>query len=100
MKWWIKCVAAVLVILLLALLCISLVKGISGVLLRGETNAAEPDPMFETPAETVSPPPQLYAEETQRPHKTLDDYVPEVLSPVDKTAAELIEEAKGRSASP
>ena len=94
MKWWIKLIAAAAVVILLVVLCLSLVRGISGVLLRGEINAAEPDPMFETPAETVTPPPQLYAEETQKPHKTLDDYVPENESPVDKTAAELIEEAK------
>lgn len=94
MKRWIKLIAAAAVVLLLVLLCVSLVRGISDVLLRGEINAAEPDPMFETPAETVTPPPELYAEETQRPHKTLDDYIPEVETPVDKTAAELIEEAK------
>ena len=95
MKWWIKLIAAVLAIVLLALLCVSLVRGVSGILSRGEHSAAEPDPMFEIPAETVTPPPALYAEETQRPHKTLDDHIPEVETPVDKTAAELIAEAQG-----
>ena len=95
MKWWIRLFSAIAAVILLILLCILLVRGVSDMLLRGEINAAEPDPMFETPAETVSPPPELYAEETQRPHKTLDDYIPEVETPVDKTAAELIEEAQG-----
>ena len=94
MKWWIKLIAAVAAILLLILLCVSLVRGVSGVLSRGELNASESDPMFETPVETVAPPPGLYAEETQRPHKTLDDYIPEIETPVDKTAAELIAEAQ------
>lgn len=96
MKWWIRLIAAIAVAACLILLCISLVRSLSDVLLRGEINASEPDPMFETPAETVTPPPQLYAEETQRPHKTLDDYIPEIETPVDKTAADLIEEAKNK----
>ena len=94
MKPWIRLIAAIIAIALLALLCISLVRGVSFILKKGELSSAEPDPMFETPAETVTPPPGLYAEETQRPHKTLDDYIPEIETPVDKTAAELIAEAQ------
>lgn len=94
MKWWIKLIAAAAVIILLIVLCFALVRGVSGVLLRGEINASEPDPMFEIPAETVTRPPDLYPEASQPPRKTLDDYIPEVESPVDKTAAELIAEAR------
>ncbi len=100
MKWWIKLIASVAAVLLLLLLCIALVRGVTGILSHGESSAPEPDPMFEIPAETVTPPPGLYAEETQPPHKTLDDYVPEIETPVDKTASELIEEAKNRRLAP
>ena len=50
--------------------------------------------MFAEEAELPTRPPELDAEEPQREHLTLDDYVPEVETPVDKTAEELIEEAK------
>lgn len=94
MKQSFRLIAAVAAILLLALLCVALVRGVSDVLQRGEINAAEPDPMFETPAETVTRPPDLYPEETQPPRQTLDDYIPKIETPVDKTAAELIAEAQ------
>lgn len=63
-------------------------------LLNADFSASEPDPMFAEPAETVTRPPELDAEEEAPPHPTLDDYVPAVETPVDKTAAELIEEAQ------
>ena len=94
MKHSFRLIAAVIAILLLVLLCIALVRGVSNVLQRGEINTSEPDPMFETPAEIVTRPPDLYPEETQPPRKTLDDYIPEIETPVDKTAADLIAEAR------
>ena len=39
-------------------------------------------------------PPELDAEEEQKEHPTLDDYVPEVETPVDRTVEQLIEEAR------
>jgi len=92
MRWWIKLIAVLIVVAVLAALTLSLGNSLMDVL-NGAKPDSEPDPMFAQQAETVTRPPELYAEETQRPHKTLDDYVPEVQTPVDKTADELIREA-------
>lgn len=91
---WIKIAATLVVIAALAYLGYALVQGTSAFLSGAALNAGEPDPMFAE--ETVQPtrPPELDAEEQQHAHPTLDDYVPEVETPVDKTAAQLIEEAK------
>ena len=50
--------------------------------------------MFAEEPELPTRPPELDAEEAQREHPTLDDYVPEVETPVDRTLEQLIEEAK------
>ena len=92
-----KLVAALAVIILLAALCFGMVKGLVAFLNRSDFDAGEPDPMFAEEAVQVTPPPELYVEEAQKEHLTLDDYVPEEESPVDKTAAELIEEAQAKS---
>ena len=52
------------------------------------------DPMFAEEAEKITRPPELDMEETPPDRPTLDDYVPEVESPVDMTVEELIEEAQ------
>ena len=93
----IKLVTALVIIILLALMCVGIVKGLIGVLNRSDLDAGEPDPMFAEEAVQVTRPPELYAEEEPRDHPTLDDYVPEEETPVDKTAAELIEEAQGQA---
>ena len=93
----IKLFAALAVIVLLAALCFGMVRGLIGFLNRSDLDAGEPDPMFAEETVQVTRPPELYAEEAQKEHPTLDDYVPAEETPVDKTAAELIEEAQGRS---
>ena len=77
---WIKLIAALAVIVVLAYLGYAVVRGAFDFLSGADLNAGEPDPMF--------------AEEAQREHPTLDDYVPEVETPVDRTLEQLIEEAK------
>ena len=93
MSKWIKLALLLVVIALLLLVAWRLIRG-TGQILSGAQDSDETDPMFAQ--ETVLPtrPPQLDAEETQAPHDTLDDYVPKAETPVDKTAEELIEEAR------
>ena len=93
----IKVVLALVMVILLAVLCFGIVKGLIGILNHSDFDAGEPDPMFAEEAVQVTRPPELYAEEAQKDHPTLDDYVPEEETPVDKTAAELIAEAQAQS---
>lgn len=94
MKKWIKWVLLLLVLAALVWLALNLSNGLLSLIGGADVNASEPDPMFAEEMETVTRPPELYAEETQKPHKTLDDYQAPDAAPVDKTASELIEEAK------
>ena len=89
--------AALVVIMLLVGLCFAMVRGLVGVLNRSDLDISEPDPMFAEEAEMVTRPPDLYEETEQKEHPTLDDYVPEEETPVDKTAEELIREAQAKS---
>ena len=91
---WIKLIAALIVIAVLAYLGYAVVQGTFDFLSGADLNAGEPDPMFAEEAEIPTRPPELDAEEPQREHLTLDDYVPEVETPVDRTVEQLIEEAK------
>ncbi len=93
MSKWIKLALLLAVMILLLLAAWRIIRG-TGQILLGSKDSGEADPMFAE--ETVLPtrPPQPDAEETQTPHDTLDDYVPETETPVDKTAAELIDEAR------
>ena len=93
----IKVVTALVMVILLAVLCFGIVKGLIGFLNRSDFEVGEPDPMFMEETVQVTRPPELYAEEAQKDHPTLDDYVPEEETPVDKTAAELIAEAQAQS---
>ncbi len=95
---WIKLVLALAAIALLLWLGYALVQGIFGALRGADLNSGEPDPMFAEEAVLPTRPPELDAEPTQPEHPTLDDYVPEVESPVDKTAEELIREAEAGGA--
>lgn len=98
MRWWMKLIFGLLAIALLLWALWRLVWGIGGVVgVLGGGDSGEPDPMFAQEAVLPTRPPELDAEETQPPHATLDDYVPEVETPVDKTAEELIREAEGRA---
>ena len=54
--------------------------------------------MFAEEAVLPTRPPELDAEVVPPEHPTLDDYVPEVETPVDRTVEELIEEAQARDA--
>lgn len=91
---WIKLIAALIVIAVLAYLGYAVVQGTFGFLSGADLSAGEPDPMFAETAELPTRPPELDAEEEQKEHPTLDDYVPEVETPVDRTVEQLIEEAK------
>ena len=98
MRWWIKMLFGLLVIALLLLVGWRLALGLGSLVGGlGGADIGEPDPMFAQEAVLPTRPPELDAEETQPPHLTLDDYVPEVETPVDKTADELIREAENRS---
>ena len=90
----IKIIAGVILIAALIVLGFIVVRGAVGFIQNADVNASEPDPMFAAPAEIVTRPPVV--EKTQPPHKTLDDYVPDVETPVDKTAEELGREAQNR----
>ncbi|MBQ8507247.1 MAG: hypothetical protein IJ466_07465 [Clostridia bacterium] len=95
MKKWIKLIAALLVVALLAWLGWTMVHGIIAALSGAELGASEePDPMFADAPEEIERPAELDMEEAQPDHPTLDDYVPEVESPVDMTVEELIREAQ------
>ena len=91
---WIKLAAALAVIAVLLVLGYAVVQGTFNFLSGADLSAGEPDPMFAEEPELPTRPPELDAEEAQREHPTLDDYVPEVETPVDRTVEELIEEAK------
>lgn len=91
---WIRLAVALVVIAVLAYLGYAVVHGTFNFLSGADLSAGEPDPMFAEEAEVPTRPPELDAEEEQIEHPTLDDYVPEVETPVDKTVEELIEEAK------
>ena len=94
MRWWIKGIAALLVIALLLFVGWRLARGIESLIAGMDLNAADSDPMFAEEAELPTRPPELDAEEAQPDHPTLDDYVPEVETPVDVTADELIRRAE------
>ena len=94
MRWWIRILAAVIAAALLAWLGISLVRGVIGVLNNADLSGGERDPMFAEEAELITRPPEMDQEEIPPEKPTLDDYVPEVESPVDMTVEELIREAQ------
>ena len=91
---WIKLAMALVLIAVLLYFGYTVVRESFSFLSGAELNSGEPDPMFAEEAELPTRPPELDAEEEQREHPTLDDYVPEVETPVDRTVEELIEEAK------
>ena len=91
---WIRLAVELAVIAVLAYLGYAVVHGTFAFLSGAELNSGEPDPMFAEEPELPTRPSELDAEEAQREHHTLDDYVPEVETPVDRTLEQLIEEAK------
>ena len=97
MRWWIKMLFGLVVIALLLLVGWRLILGLGALIGGMGADSSMPDPMFAPEAVLPTRPPELDAEETQPPHATLDDYVPDVETPVDKTADELIREAEKRS---
>ena len=91
---WIKLALALVLITALLYFGYAVVRETFNFLGGADLSASEPDPMFAEEAELPTRPPELDAEEAQREHPTLDDYVPEVETPVDRTLEQLIEEAK------
>ncbi len=100
MRWWIKGIMLLLVIALLLFAGWKMVRGMGALIAGVLPSGSEPDPMFAEEAEPLpTRPPELDAEAPQPSHPTLDDYVPEVESPVDMTAEELIRMAEEAEAS-
>ena len=97
MRWWIKLLAALLMLALLLWLGWSLVNAVTGLLGGAELNAGEPDPMFAQEAAHPTRPPELDEEFIPEKKPTLDDYAPTEGAPVDKTADELIQEAQQKN---
>ena len=85
MRWWIKGIAALLAIALMLFVGWRLVQGLGAALSGLDLNAGERDPMFAEEAEIPTRPPELDAEVAQPDHPTLDDYVPEVETPIGNT---------------
>lgn len=97
MRWWIKLLAALIAIALLAGLGWKLINGLVGVLNNADFAAGEPDPMFAQEMEIPTRPPEL-DEDVQAPDRpTLDDLPVTEGAPVDKTADELIREAEQKA---
>ena len=94
MRWWIKGIAALLAIALMLFVGWRLVRGLGNLLSGVDLNAGEADPMFAEEAELPTRPPELDEEVAQPDHPTLNDYVPEVETPVDVTVDELIRRAE------
>jgi len=94
MRWWIKMLAVLVVLALLAWLGWGLVQGLTSLLGNMDLIAGEKDPMFAEEAVNPTRPPELDEQEEFRQRPTLDDYVAEEGAPVDKTAEELIREAQ------
>jgi len=97
MRWWIKMLAALILLVVLAWLGWSLMSGMLKMIGGADLSSGEPDPMFAQEMEIPTRPPEL-DEETSVPNRpTLDDYIMEEGAPVDKTADELIREARENS---
>lgn len=97
MRWWVKMIAALLVIALLLFVGWNLIQMFGNVLQNADLDGGMPDPMFAQPSDPPpTRPPELDAEEVQKEHPTLDDYVPEVESPVTMTVDELIRQAEAQ----
>ena len=97
MRWWIKLLAALIIIALLLCLGWSLVNGITRVLNGAQLNAGEKDPMFAEEVQHPTRPPELDEEIIPEKKPTLDDYAPMEGAPVDKTVDELIREAQQKN---
>ena len=96
MCWWIKLLAAVLVIALLLWLGWSLVNGVTKLLGGAGLNVSDQDPMFAEEAVHPTRPPEMDEEVVPEKRPTLDDLVLPDGAPVDKTVDELIDEARER----
>ncbi len=94
MRWWMKLAALLALLALLAWLGYAMVAGLVGMLNGTDMGAGERDPMFAEEPERIERPASLDAEEPPPDRPTLDDYVPEVQSPVEQTIDELIREAE------
>ncbi|MDY5221030.1 MAG: hypothetical protein SPH82_10730 [Eubacteriales bacterium] len=98
MRKWIQLILALAAIALLLWLGYALFQDVFHVLGDADLSGGESDPMFAEEAVLPTRPPELDAEVVPPEHPTLDDYVPEVETPVDRTVEELIEEAQARNA--
>ena len=97
MRWWIKLLAALIALALLLWLGWSLVNSIAGILSGAELNTGEPDPMFAEEPVYPTRPPELDEEVVPEKKPTLDDYAPTEGALVDKTAEELVREARQKN---
>lgn len=97
MRWWIKMLAALILLAVLAYLGWSLVNGMLNILNGADFSSGEADPMFAQEMEIPTRPPEMDEETVVPDRPTLDDYIMEDGAPVDKTADELIREARENS---
>lgn len=92
MKKWLGLAAVLVVIAVLALLAVSMGRGLLA-FLNGADSGGEADPMFAEPAERLTRPPELAGEAAPGAEPTPEDpsseWVYEETSPVDLTAEEL-----------
>lgn len=96
MRAWIKIIAALVVLAILLVICVSvgklLIAAVQVVLTDG--GETEADPMFAEEAEMITPPPEL-TEEGEYVHEDVSDqWIMEYETPVDMTADELAREAQ------
>ena len=85
MRRWIGLAVALAVVLMLALVALSMGRGIFA-FMNGAGSAGEPDPMFAEPAETVTRPPLLLDGEDEAPAAAVDrsaDWVYAEMTPID-----------------
>lgn len=96
---WLKIAVGLIAVALLVLALVLMSRLFLGALnlLRTDGGAAQPDPQFETPAETYAPPDALFEDPTAivPDGDPSENWAEGEQTPVDKTAEELSREAQG-----
>ena len=96
MRLWIKLILGLLVLALLVWFMLR-VGGMTLNFIRNANDGGEPDPMFAEEPEYLTMPPELSAETGETFEDNSANWDNSVQTPVDKTAAELEEEARNQS---
>lgn len=94
MRWWIKLILGLVLLVLLVWLAVGIGRFTIDVLRFG-SSGGERDPMFAEEMETVTPPPELRPEDgVSRFQDNSSNWDTSVQTPVDQTADELGEAAR------